>query len=410
MARILSLSSKSININMQGLVKRLWQWIQQFFAQVFGSSSPLGGGQAQDAQKSSKQPLSDTDHEFLFSQLLDGVAHGWHEGRILKYFEDLGERGKAKSWVAWLEKFGEKALSSAAPNLQLAARMMRLGELAQSFQSIEPIGKTAYEIGKRLYTKEADSAVWEYVGPDSRVTDVLQTEIKPPSIEDSLSQDKINPTPQSQPPQTETLTIEELSARLQQDEALAAQLSQQLGINSTDPQTLIDTLISQLESEATPTPSQAAPESLETYLSQGIEQANLGDLEAAIALWDQALALDPNFAPAWYNRGSALGTLGQLEEAIASFDRALAINAQDIEALNAKGQTLYNLQQWPEAIACWDQVLSIQPTYYQAWYNRGSALELMEKVSEAVASYQKALEIEPSFELAQNRLQELSPE
>ncbi|EAZ91575.1 tetratricopeptide repeat protein [Crocosphaera chwakensis] len=397
---------------MQGLLKRFWQWIQQFFAQVFGSSSPLG----QDEKNALKQPLSDTDYEFLFSQLLDGVAHGWHEGRILKYFEDLGERGKAKLWVAWLERFGEKALSSAAPNLQLAARMMRLGELAQSFQKIEPIGQAAYDIGRKLYTREADSAVWEYVGPDTttKPTDVLQTEIKPPTIEDSLG-DNPPPMPPSQPPPTETLTIDQLLGRLQQDPELVSQLSEQLGIDSSDPQTLVDALVSQFEAQqppptAQPSTEQPSPETVQNYFNQGVEQANLGDLEAAIALWDQALAIDPNFAPAWHNRGSALGTIGQLEEAIASFDRALAINGQDAEALNAKGQVLYSLQQWPEAIACWDQVLAIQPNYYQAWYNRGSALELLGQPSEAIESYQKAVEIEPTFELAQNRLQALSQE
>ncbi len=394
---------------MQGLLKRFWQWIQQFFAQVFGSSSPLTG----DEKNSLKQPLSDTDYEFLFSQLLDGVAHGWHEGRILKYFEDLGERGKAKLWVAWLDRFGEKALSSAAPNLQLAARMMRLGELAQSFQKIEPIGQAAYDIGRQLYTREADSAVWEYVGPDTKVTDVMERDIKPPTLEESLGQ---NPPPPPEPPQTETLTIEELTARLQEDPELASQVSQQLGIESTDPQTLVNALMSHFEAQQPPDTPEASPEpqssseTVETYFEQGLEQANLGDLEAAIALWDQALAIDPNFAPAWHNRGSALGTIGQTEEAIASFDRALALNAQDIEALNAKGQVLYSLGQWPEAIACWDQVLTIEPNYHLAWYNRGSALELMEKPAEAIESYQKAVEIEPTFELAQNRIQALSQE
>ena len=403
----MSLNRPSLSIlSMQGLLKRFWQWIQQFFAQVFGSSSPLG----RDDKNASQQPLSDTEYEFLFSQLLDGVAHGWHEGRILKYFEDLGERGKAKLWVAWLERFGEKAASSAAPNLQLAARMMRLGELAQSFQKIEPIGKTAYEIGRKLYSKEASSAVWEYAGPDTRVTDVVRREIKTPTLEESLEK---NPPPApSQPAQTETLTIEELTVRLQQDPELAKQVSQQLGVDSTDPQTLVDALISHFEAQqlqdTTPQPPPETVETVETYFNQGVEQANLGDLEAAIALWDQALAINPNFALAWHYRGSALGTIGQLEEAIASFDRVLALNSQDIEALNGKGQVLYNLQQWTEAIACWDQVLTLQPNYYQAWYNRGSALELMGRPSDAIESYQKALEIEPSFELAQNRIQALS--
>ena len=437
----MSLNRPSLSIlSMQGLLKRFWQWIQQFFAQVFGSSSPLG----RDDKNASQQPLSDTEYEFLFSQLLDGVAHGWHEGRILKYFEDLGERGKAKLWVAWLERFGEKAASSAAPNLQLAARMMRLGELAQSFQKIEPIGKTAYEIGRKLYSKEASSAVWEYAGPDTRVTDVVRREIKTPTLEESLEK---NPPPApSQPAQTETLTIEELTVRLQQDPELAKQVSQQLGVDSTDPQTLVDALISHFEAQqlqdttpqpppetveaqqpqdttsqpspetveaqqlaaTTPQPSPETVETVETFFNQGDEQANLGDLEAALALWDQALAINPNFALAWHYRGSALGTIGQLEEAIASFDRVLALNSQDIEALNGKGQVLYNLQQWTEAIACWDQVLTLQPNYYQAWYNRGSALELMGRPSDAIENYQKALEIEPSFELAQNRIQALS--
>ncbi|MGK7880084.1 MAG: tetratricopeptide repeat protein [Crocosphaera sp.] len=403
---------------MQGLLQRFWQWIQQFFAQVFASSSPLG----RDDKNALQQPLSDAEYEFLFSQLLDGVAHGWHEGRILKYFDDLGERGKAKLWVAWLERFGEKAVSSSAPNLQLAARMMRLGELAQSFQKIEPIGKTAYEIGRTLYSKEASSAVWEYAGPDTKPTDVIKREIKSPTLEDSLQENP--PSAPAQPPQTETLTIEELTVRLQEDPELAQQVSQQLGVDSTDAQTLVDALISHFEAQqpqdttdtTTPQPSSETSEisetseTVETYFNQGVEQSNLGDLEAAIALWDQALAIDPTYAPAWHNRGSALGTLGQLEEAITSFDRVLALNGQDIEALNGKGQVLYNLEKWPEAIACWDQVLTLQPNYYQAWYNRGSALELMGRPSDAIESYQKAVEIEPSFELAQNRIQALSQE
>ena len=263
--------------------------------------------------------------------------------------------------------------------------------------------------------------MWEYAGPDTRVTDVVRREIKTPTLEESLEK---NPPPApSQPAQTETLTIEELTVRLQQDPELAKQVSQQLGVDSTDPQTLVDALISHFEAQqpqdntdtdtTTPQPpseTSETSETVETYFNQGVEQSNLGDLEAAIALWDQAVAIDPTYAPAWHNRGSALGTLGQLEEAIASFDRVLALNDQDIEALNGKGQVLYNLGQWPEAIACWDQVLTLQPNYYQAWYNRGSALELMERPSDAIESYQKAVEIEPSFELAQNRIQALSQE
>lgn len=385
---------------MQGLLKRIWQWLTQFFGQFFSSSS------RQQTEISEKRPLTDTDYEFLFSQLLDGVAHGWHEGRILKYFQDLGERGKAKLWVAWLDRFGEKALASSAPNLQLAARMMRLGELAQSFQSIEPIGQSAYEIGRKLYTREADSAVWEYEGPDKSVTDVIESDSTPPSLGENLSQP---PTPAQPETETLTLTLEELTTRLQQDKEFASQLARQFGLDSTDPQAIIDAIIRHSEAQQTPTTEANNANTIEFWFEQADQQVKLGDLEGAIASWDKALEMNPNLPQGWHNRGSALGSLGQFEEAIASFDRAIELNGQDYLSLNGKGMVLYNLGQFEAAIANWDKVIEIDPNYPQAWYNRGSALEQLGQIEAAIASYQKVIEIQPEFEAAQSRLKELSP-
>jgi tetratricopeptide (TPR) repeat protein len=63
-------------------------------------------------------------------------------------------------------------------------------------------------------------------------------------------------------------------------------------------------------------------------------------LEEAIASYDKALEIKPDYHEAWNNRGNALGDLGRLEEAIASYDKAL----------------------------------EIKPDYHEAWYNRGIAL------------------------------------
>lgn len=385
---------------MQGLLKRIWQWLTQFFGQFFSASS------RQQTEISEKHPLTDTDYEFLFSQLLDGVAHGWHEGRILKYFQDLGERGKAKLWVGWLDRFGEKALASSAPNLQLAARMMRLGELAQSFPSIEPIGHSAYKIGRQLYTREADSAVWEYEGPDKTVTDIIESEITPPSLGENLSQ---SPTPAQPEVETLTLTLEELTTRLQQDNEFASQLARQFGLNSTDPQAIIDAIIRQSETQQTPPTEANNANTIDFWFEQADQQVKLGDIEGAIASWDKALEMNPNLPQAWHNRGSALGSLGQFEAAIASFDRAIDLNDQDYLSLNGKGMVLYNLGQFEAAIANWDKVIEIDPNYPQAWYNRGSALEQLGQIEAAIASYQKVIEIQPEFEAAQSRLKELSP-
>ncbi len=390
---------------MQVLFKSIWQWIQEFFGQLFGLSG-RSPSRVSGSQEDSNRPLTDTDYEFLFSQLLEGVAHGWHEGRILKYFEDLGERGKPKPWIAWLERFGEKAMASSAPNLQLAARMMRLGELAQSFRATETIGETAYEIGRRIYNKEAESGIWEYEGPDAEVV-MSSVDGSRQDFDDEIYQ-TLEPTEQPLPKDSETLTLEELNDRLQQDPGLAQQLAQQLGIVATDPQEIINALVAQFQAETSQVQSQTPPQTDQDWFNIGLQQAHQGDLEGAIASWDQALEINPSLAQGWHNRGSALGNLGRFDEAIDSFDRAIYLNAQDFQTWNLKGNALYNLQQWEGAITCWDKALEVQPDYYQAWYNRGSALEELGRKEDAITSYRKALEIEPEFALALSRLQELT--
>jgi tetratricopeptide (TPR) repeat protein len=384
---------------MQGLLKRIWQWIRQFFGQLFDKRS--SNISIDSNSQESNRPLTDTDYEFLFSQLLEGIAHGWHEGRVLKYFEDLGRRGKSKSWVAWLERFGDKAIASSAPNLQLAARMMRLGELGQSFRQTEMIGKKSYEIGRKIYGQEAESGIWEYQGPD----------IDEQIISKDASQDNSSYFRTDSPEEvTRTLTIEELRERLQQDPTLAKQLAPQPRMELNNPEQLIETLLERFQNEADKPKQIDSTKTEQEWFNQGLQQANQGDLEGAIASWDKALEINPFLSQGWHNRGSALSNLGRLHEAINSFDRAILLNADDLEAWNSKGNALYGLEQWEKAITCWDKGLKLQPNYYQGWYNRGSALDKLGKIKEAITSYRKALEIEPSFRLAQSRLNELSEE
>ena len=58
----------------------------------------------------------------------------------------------------------------------------------------------------------------------------------------------------------------------------------------------------------------------------------LGRPDEALASYDQALALRPDDANTFNNRGSALMALGHAEEALASYDRALAIKPDHAEA------------------------------------------------------------------------------
>jgi CHAT domain-containing protein len=69
----------------------------------------------------------------------------------------------------------------------------------------------------------------------------------------------------------------------------------------------------------------------------------------------------------------SLHNLGQYEKAIASFDQALQIKPDFHKAWNNRGVSLKNLGQYEKAIASFDQALQIQPDYHEAWANRSSA-------------------------------------
>ena len=57
--------------------------------------------------------------------------------------------------------------------------------------------------------------------------------------------------------------------------------------------------------------------------NQGLERYKKGKVDEAIALFRQALALNPNFPEALSNLGLALDSKGKDDEAIADFDKAL---------------------------------------------------------------------------------------
>src|SRR3954468_2948609 len=61
-----------------------------------------------------------------------------------------------------------------------------------------------------------------------------------------------------------------------------------------------------------------------TYLL-GLASAQAGRHEQAVELITRAIAIDPNFADAYYNRGNSLLALQRLDQALKSYDKAVAL-------------------------------------------------------------------------------------
>ncbi|NES01408.1 MAG: tetratricopeptide repeat protein [Okeania sp. SIO2F4] len=358
------------------MFRRIWQWLKSLWEKFLGLfSQPQTNSSETQPLSQSPPPLTDTDYDFLFGQLLEGIAQGWSPERVKNFFDDLGDRGKPELWQEWLQRFGERLLASPKPNDELAQRMVRFAHLTQSLSSLQILGTLANNIGTELLSRDNSGAIWEYDGPDAGVS---------PAPQPSLGENQENEA------------LENLVVKLQENPNLLATVAQQLGIQTSDPRVVIQKMVSQL-GVGVENQQQSAEQNSEIFAQLGLEQAKAGDLAGAVDSWESALALKPDYHQVWYNRGKALVQLGRWEEAIASHDKALEIKSDDYLAWNNRGEALGKLGRWEEAIASCDKALEINSGYYLAWYNKANFFVSLGNLTEAVNCYDKALEIKPNF-------------
>jgi tetratricopeptide (TPR) repeat protein len=132
-----------------------------------------------------------------------------------------------------------------------------------------------------------------------------------------------------------------------------------------------------------------------------------GQREEAMAQYEQALRLKPDFAAAHYNLGVGLARTGRLQEAIGHYEDALRINPDYAEAHYNLGVALIRLGRAQEAIGHWEQAVRIRPDFVEARYNWGVALEKLGRRPEAIEQYEQALKLRPDLTAAKDALARL---
>jgi tetratricopeptide (TPR) repeat protein len=137
------------------------------------------------------------------------------------------------------------------------------------------------------------------------------------------------------------------------------------------------------------------PDCAPAYARRGSAYCHLGEYEQAIADCDRALALDPHDALAYNNRGQAYDCLRQYLSAIADYDRALALNAGYVAAYHNRGLAHAHLHQYRKAIADYDQALTRDPNNATIYTNRGIAYGLLRQVNKALADFDRVVALTP---------------
>jgi superkiller protein 3 len=182
--------------------------------------------------------------------------------------------------------------------------------------------------------------------------------------------------------------------------------------------------------------------SAKEYFTKGDNAIENGFYELAIEYYQKAIAIDPNYAAAYYKMGNAYGNLGNTRGIIKYFRKvaqgyivARKIKEDDTsiifliialvaalfaggyymispdtqkkipeilsaEAYLTKGNNTYEKGSYELALKYYEQAIAIDPDYAAAYYNKGVAYDDLKDYCEAIRCYEKALAIDPNYAYA----------
>ena len=122
--------------------------------------------------------------------------------------------------------------------------------------------------------------------------------------------------------------------------------------------------------------------------------SSIGPVEA-LASYDRAIALRPDYAEAFNNRANVLNQLRRFDEALESAERAIALRPDLAQAHYNRGIALHELKRFEDALASYDAAVAHAPEHAEALVNRGTVLVDLGRYDEACASYARALALDP---------------
>lgn len=124
-----------------------------------------------------------------------------------------------------------------------------------------------------------------------------------------------------------------------------------------------------------------------------------GRIQEAVACYERALVLRPDFAEACNGLGNVLWAQGRRDEAVACYERAITLRPDYAPAHNNLGLALAargGAGDADRAAACYARALAIKPDFSEAHFGLGNVLRKQGRMDEAVASFERALNFRPA--------------
>ncbi len=137
------------------------------------------------------------------------------------------------------------------------------------------------------------------------------------------------------------------------------------------------------------------PDYAEAYVNRGIVHAAAKRYAEAIGDYDRAIAFKPDYAAAYYNRGKVHAAAHRPAEAMHDYDQALALKPDLAEAYVNRGNLRAAAKRYAEAIGDYDRAIALEPNDAGAWFSRGTACARAGDAEEALRDLDQALALKP---------------
>ncbi|MBZ0315794.1 MAG: tetratricopeptide repeat protein [Anaerolineae bacterium] len=135
---------------------------------------------------------------------------------------------------------------------------------------------------------------------------------------------------------------------------------------------------------------------VQLYLLRAALHSAQGDYTAALADYDEALALEPTNAFTYYSRALTATIAGKYEAALADVNHAIELNNTDTTFYDLRGQILNYTGEYEAALADYGHALELDPTQAKLYSGRGSVYSSLEDYEAALADYNHAIELDPA--------------
>ena len=139
------------------------------------------------------------------------------------------------------------------------------------------------------------------------------------------------------------------------------------------------------------------PQTAADYYKRGILYASKNDYQDALADYDVALRLQPDYADALYNRGYIYALQNDTDKALDDFSNAIRLQPTNEVFYNGRGIVYTTKQEYPQALADLSQSIQLKPDFVAAYLNRGNVYKDLKDYDAAIKDYDRCIQLDSQF-------------